>query len=319
MKSPYQNILFPQCIAFLEMLFEASNANKSFLKKRYSQKHNNFDDVCGLFLLTGIIKETDNRHLAFNVKKLFSTYTVELAVRPDILKTTFLNLAKENKSQAGKEINQFIQKFTYSNGQYEFRPDLSQRLAYTHVRNFLISAGIIKHENKTSPYRISHEYISFVEQLCRPIHFVSPTVLAKKLLENDRIGKLAEKVVFLYEQQRLSKYPYLIPQINHISLVNTACGYDILSFEEPLDCFNKIERFIEVKAVSIEDYGFFFTRNELLQAESLRDRYYLYLLPAFRNSFSIPDLKIFRDPYISVFSNTATWDKHVELYSLSIK
>jgi hypothetical protein len=96
-------------------------------------------------------------------------------------------------------------------------------------------------------------------------------------------------------------------------------GYDIKSFEISSQETNYIPRYIEVKAVSIIDYQFYWSRNEFEKSEILRQNYYLYLLPVKdKNNFDIENLKIINDPYKNILNNKDRWIKTVESLGFSL-
>ena len=91
-------------------------------------------------------------------------------------------------------------------------------------------------------------------------------------------------------------------------------GYDIKSFEDYLDSNSKrIERYIEVKAVSVDNYKFYWSRMEIEIAKVFGEKYYLYLLPVIsNNNFDFEKLIIIRNPFENVFSNVREWKKEEE-------
>ena len=76
----------------------------------------------------------------------------------------------------------------------------------------------------------------------------------------------------------MSQLPDLVKKIEHTALRDVSAGYDIKSFDGKLgEDENPIQRYIEVKAVSSQDYGFNWTRNEIEKSEYYNQDYYLYL------------------------------------------
>jgi len=79
------------------------------------------------------------------------------------------------------------------------------------------------------------------------------------------------------------------------------------------------ELIIEVKAVSVEDYKFFWSRNEIEVAKIFGEKYFLYLLPVIsKNTFEMEKLKIIRNPFKNVYTNQLEWQKEEESVSFSI-
>ena len=93
---------------------------------------------------------------------------------------------------------------------------------------------------------------------------VSPEEFLRVQQRKDEIGKAAERKVLEFEKERLSEFPVLAERIEHIALKDVAAGYDIKSFDpKPTESGDAIPRFIEVKAVSLCDYRFVWTINEI--------------------------------------------------------
>ena len=73
------------------------------------------------------------------------------------------------------------------------------------------------------------------------------------------------------------------------------------------------------EAVSKIDFKFFWSRNEINKAKSLKHTYYLYLLPVKdEDNFIIDELQILQDPYNHIFQTKNKWKNEVELISVSL-
>ena len=88
-----------------------------------------------------------------------------------------------------------------------------------------------------------------------------------------------------------------------MALRNVAAGYDIRSLTVSNDS-ETVPRFIEVKAVSPVSMCFHWTRNEVAVACTLRDFYFLYLLPVTGSGgFDVANLRIICDPHKRVLDH----------------
>ena len=127
-------------------------------------------------------------------------------------------------------------------------------------------------------------------------------------------------MLFRSEKKRLSQFSRLAGRIEHTAIKNVAAGYDIKSFDGELnENGNDVQRYIEVKAVSLWDYGFNWTRNEIEKSKYYSKDYYLYLLPVMStNKFDLESLKIIRDPYSNVYKNENEWIRTDELLAFSL-
>ena len=130
------------------------------------------------------------------------------------------------------------------------------------------------------------------------------------------VPNAAELEVLDYEKVRLSTRPDLVEKLFHVSLENTRAGYDIESYEISSTEADPKLRLIEVKAVPIPKYRFFWSRNEIDEAKKLKEQYYLYLLPHIGNKvFDTDNLDIIPNAYSNVFDMRETWAKREESYS----
>ena len=78
-----------------------------------------------------------------------------------------------------------------------------------------------------------------------------------------------------------------------------------------------IPRYIEVKAISLIDRKFFWSRNEIEIARRLKNDYFLYLVPVEKNGALDGNLiQEIKNPYTNVFLNK-NWLSEIELLSFS--
>jgi hypothetical protein len=195
-------------------------------------------------------------------------------------------------------------------------PDRKLRLQSSGIRNFLISLGLLKYDSIKDVYFVSKEKSRYLNIIFNK-NTLTPLQLSKKLAENEKIGSAAELVVIRYEKQRLKLFSNLSEKIKHIAKGKVNAGYDIESFsiETPKRI---LPRYIEVKAVSFEDWKFFWSRNEMTMAKLLGGQYYLYLVPVKnKNSFDIKSMKIIQDPYKNILQNK-NWGQEIELKSFTL-
>jgi hypothetical protein len=89
---------------------------------------------------------------------------------------------------------------------------------------------------------------------------ISPDNLQKKLRRQTEIGRVGELIALKHEIERLRKAGIPNPEecVEHVSLVNSAAGFDIWSRPSKTSV-----RFIEVKASTSTADTFFITKNEV--------------------------------------------------------
>ena len=139
----------------------------------------------------------------------------------------------------------------------------------------LISQGflIAIRDSQGTKFYIAPEYDTLVAKHCKSKRKqLSIEQLKKQLEENELAGEKAELFVMSYEKERIGRP--LCEEIKRISEVDTAAGYDIVSFNSPQS--QVPDRFIEVKAIS--SAGFFWSKNEYEIAKLKGELYYLYLV-----------------------------------------
>ena len=315
----FEKISFKQLLAISQVFSETSLLRREFIESKFSAYATNFVETVQLLDELGLI-EVQKEDISLTAKyKTFLEKLCKSKQSDELLKSFIISCLLTSKASFSNYINSFFSKFELKNGCYEFSPTASQRLEYSGLRNFLIEIGLIYLNETNTKYTISDDYLILITDLQKTKQ-LSPDDLS--IIQNRRLelGKAAEYKIIEYERQRLSAFPQLIASIEHVASENVVAGYDIKSFEDYLDKAGKpIPRFIEVKAVSIYDYGFYWSRNEIEEAKMNSDKYHLYLLPVTSNdTFDIANLKIIADPYSNIYLNTMGWSKREELLSFTV-
>ena len=197
---------------------------------------------------------------------------------------------------------------------YEFKPYTAQRLKYSGLRNFLIDLGFLNYNSAQKKYIILDDNFLIYLKI-RKRHQLSLDKFLKVVQKQDKISKAAELEIIKYEKNRLSKSPHLAEKVEHVSVKNVLAGYDIKSFTERVGKNSKPSpRYIEVKAVSLRNYRFFWTRNEIECAKLHGKNYYLYLVPFLSsNKLDLDNIVIIKNPYLNVYRKKDKWLRKVEL------
>lgn len=190
------------------------------------------------------------------------------------------------------------------------------------IRNLLLSVGFLlkdspiilsvhKSFNKIFWDLVIKNYSSLIKR--RQKKKLSLDQLKIIQTKQEEAGREAELFVLRYEQQRLNGHP-LYNSIERISDDFVNAGYDIISFNNKESISHN--RFIEVKSF-IGEISFYWSRNEKDVAETLGDKYYLYLIE--RNKMQEKDYSplIIQNPFTKLFENDQ-WEKKVEMWKLKL-
>ena len=108
-----------------------------------------------------------------------------------------------------------------------------------------------------------------------------------------------------YERTRLSGHPKL-EKVKIISDVDCGAGYDVISFENLNSA--EINRFIEVKSYTGKTQ-FYWSKNEVEEAQARGDVYFLYLVNREKVSDSAYIPHIIQAPFKNVFLNELVWNR----------
>lgn len=259
-----------------------------------------FDGCLPCAQAVGIIK-IDNRNMVCVNEDFVEFLMNDRYMRGKFLEKLLLTL---------KEDEAFQTIFSSSNISYDVIYNLIQvdnaafGFRFSNFRQLLISFGFLnRHPNYqirkliiNQRYRFLFDRVVLPEIRRRKIGIEN----LEEMLEHKQIrGAQAEDFVLKFEKQRLSSHPK-VESILKISDYDVGAGYDIVSYED--DGSREHNRFIEVKSCSI-DRRFYWSKNEVLQARIMRNRYFLYLVDSEKiNSGSYEPLVI-PNPYKNVFMN----------------
>ena len=168
----------------------------------------------------------------------------------------------------------------------------------------------------TNKYIVNKAYQNMVYGLIDGRKTLTPDGLELLHIRQSQLGKGAEISVMGFEKQRLREFPNISNEIEYVAEVNVNAGYDILSFTILSDG-KRIKRYIEVKAVSNENFKFYWTRNEIETAKKYGKGYHLYLVPIIgTNNYDLDNMEIINDPCEKLFEKESKWTSLVEEYSI---
>jgi len=315
----YDKLSVEQILVFSGIIGESKFLQKEFVEKIFSKMAQNFGETVGFLEELNLIKISGDQFVLQPKFKLLLEIFTNTVQPKQMIKRFITKCVLNDKMSIRNYIIQFLSYFNFVDDHYEFIPNISQRLEYSGLRNFLIDLEFIHIDYNETKYIIADDYtLTFAEM--NVSRQVSPIEFLRIQQKKMEIGRAAELEIIKYEKERLSEFPSLAEKIEHTANKDVAAGYDIKSFEEPhSNGENPIPRFIEVKAVSLLDYRFDWTRNEMEKSKIFQKNYFLYLLPIGRGgNFNIENLLIVNDPYSNVYKNENRWFRTDEMMSFSL-
>jgi hypothetical protein len=314
----FDKISVNQILVFSEVVSGASLLQKEFLEKQYQRGASNFAQTLDFLRELNLVDIAGDQIILKLSYEHFLKNLIESPKPKETTKKYVINCIVNSKSSLTEYLNEFLGQFHLINEQYEFTPNSTERLKYSGLRNFLIDLGLLYLDSSETKYALVKEYSDFCAELQASCH-ISPSKFLIIRQAKEDIGKAAELKIIEYEKEQLSQYPHVAKKIEHTAEYDVKAGYDIKSYEIAHGDNQYIPKYIEVKAVSIIDYEFFWSRNEMGKSEVYRQSYYLYLLPVKgENEFYLEHLKIIKDPYLTVFNNSREWAKTVESLSFAM-
>jgi hypothetical protein len=309
MRKPFEKIKLSQLHTLCNTLSDAEVRNVSNIKRKYAEKALAFDETLSLLEDLNIVRSNSGELIP---SKTFSFSHDSL----DEFKKKLIPVLFSSNGVASEELRNFLSNFQTENDKTFFKATELQKIKFSDIRNLLFELEFISADSDYATYYLNPDFANlFVKQFSK--RKLSPESLKKKQTENESIGLTAEKAAIDYELKRLTDICILPSEIEHTSQVNVLAGYDIKSFENYLDSNSKrIDRYVEVKAVSVDDYKFYWSRNEMEIAKVFGEKYYLYLLPVIsNNTFDFDKMIIKRNPFKSVYSNEQEWLREEESIS----
>ena len=221
-------------------------------------------------------------------------------------------VARESHIRA--HLDEFLSRFKTTGGKFEIVMDSKRRRRFSGIRNVLLDLDFLERDFHRPRYWVSAKYVPFFVE----IKSAAPTTalqLQAILRAREQLGRNAEIAVLKFERDRLREHPAVASRIEHVAANDVSAGYDILSFTETSSSGVFADRRIEVKAVSVINWHFYWSRNEIEAAREHRRNYFLYPVPASKNGFDIANLRIIQNPFKRVYRNAKSWFRQEELAS----
>lgn len=304
----YKNLKFEYLFRLMNIINGSTTKDLSFIYNAYKRSSENFDGSMKMLLALGFIEMVDDRIEILNDP--FDGVDNEIINSRENFRVLILNRLLMNEA-IKDELKQYLTRFSV-NDSYVLACKLNKENSLNNVnlRNFLMTLDLIEFDKINELYFINNKYFQLIKPLLSPRNFHLKQ-LEKIMVSNQEIGDLAEDAVVKYEVNRLDKdFPFPERLVEKISVDQVNAGYDIESHLVSNDQLISIK--IEVKAVSLKDYRFFWSKNEMKAAKMYGDRYYLYLVPCIgNNELDMDNIKIIKNPHKHIIENDA-WFCEVE-------
>ena len=295
----FKSVELKNVLTLISILVNTELEMKSVIKQQFNQQAMNFNETVAFLHALGGIDATDKE---IRLKDNF--YKQVRRADKNALRRQILDLLQRTNNPYHSEMLKYLSKFRQKDGLIEYKPADFSRSELSDVRNFLIDIGIVGYDHDTDKYSLLPEQIHLFALAKEKSFSITSANLKQKLIQKDKIGSAAELAILKFEKDRVGteykKY------VEHISVKNEAAGYDIKSVTVVGDSAEP--RYIEVKAVPLDSYRFYWSQNEIRVAELLNTNYFLYLLPVKSiKEFATDKMKIISDPLSVIFDNSDNW------------
>ena len=308
-QNAFNNLRFAHICALLEIIGMNQINEMVHIRRLFNERAKGFGEVVSFLTELDMIS-SDGHTMRLKVDWLGTDS--KKGRRDEIIRRL---LEKRNRYRT--EMFRFINQFNLIQIKLVYSPLDQRRSSESAVRNFLIDIGVVKHEMESDSYILLPEHMNLLVSARNNVNHISPVFLQKNVEARTEIGDAAEELIVKYERERLG--PDHSDKVDHVSMRNSAAGYDILSItNEPDGLVNP--RFIEVKAVSPVTFQFYWSKNEVAIARTLSAWYFLYLLPVNRDGkFNIDKLMVIPDPCKTVLLNDSNWATETDALICHIK
>jgi len=301
----FNKVLWKQILTLCRLLQASSSLDLKTVGRWHRAESINFKETFEFLVDLEIVKVINN-------KIILSTALRKVIESDDeSIRRFFVNKIFQKKSNLVKYFEEFLNNFELYEDSYKYKANLQERLKYSDIRNFLISLDVLTFEPGFGGYKLKRELSTYPMDQDK---ILSYNEFVKKIRAKEALGREAELLIFKWEKEKFKKTPLFQEKICHVSLKNVRAGYDIRSFKRK---GNKkwIQKYIEVKAVSENDWSFYWSKNEINKSKQLSESYYLYLLPVKNSAFDISGLRQIKNPYYKVFQNQNEWLREIETMS----
>lgn len=287
-------------IGLLSVLSTLRLPKKPLVESRYSEHWRHFEHTLSFLKSIGWVAE--NGGLLVLTDPLTSSQLARKESRD--ISRPIVEAILQSDSGYRNALCRYLDQFHANGAAIVHSPAAERRVKESGVRNFLSALGMISYRRMQDDYVVQEE---IVDLWIWAKGFSGPNTKAKlraRIEERERIGTGAEDVAVEYERARLGKD--WANQIQHVARDYPLASYDIKSVT--ISNGRAVPRFIEVKAVSLQSFRFFWSSEEVEAARLLRDAYFLYLVPTRGDgSFDMSEIWIVDNAYDNICRNPDQW------------
>ena len=285
-------------MAFVNILQTSTLRDTEFLRSLYEERAENFEGVVSFLKDIGWIRE-GGRELYATTEAIGMFNASSFQIRAAI------GHAMTKGSLSLQDIvSRYLSAFCVDDTVISHKPSAQSRLSQRGIRNFLIELEVVSYDPDDDRYLLNRDFADLYLWAKVNRGADSKGMLFKAAADREKLGATAELAALEFERTRIG--PSLACKVEHIAAVHPFANYDIRSVTVTGD--ELAPRFIEVKAVSIDDYHFFWTSSEIQAARLLEDRYFIYLLPVLtENAFDLAKIMIVQNPYKTIYRCPDKW------------
>jgi len=295
--SLFDGICLRHVAVLLGLLQTSTLTRKAIIEKRYQDHALAFEATLNFLVAIGAVRDSDGYLRPSNLTSVDSTNETQVGAH-------VLDMLMGGNSTYRGEALGYLKSFEMKEGEIQYCPPPEARGKHSAVRNLLMELRVVTYDRARDIYRLAPEYFSLYVANVASKPALSLRFFRQMVRDKEDIGLAAEFAVLAYEKERVGKH--YSECVEHTALKNVNAGYDITSVTS--DECSLLPRLIEVKAVSAQDFQFFWSANEVTIASMFAPWYYLYLLPVKRHGeFSMDRLRIIPNPCAVVLAPGGEW------------
>ncbi|HWY52043.1 MAG TPA: DUF3883 domain-containing protein [Chthoniobacterales bacterium] len=288
-------------VGLLHVLSTSRLSNKTLIATRYRERWRHFEETLRFMQSVGWVREYRG-DLILSVPAGVSQNEKN---RTENLGRPLFEAILQSDTDYRTSLCQYLNQFRVHGAKVLHSPTVERRARESAVRNFLAGTRLISYRRRDNDYIFNHEAIDlwiWAKSLSGPS---TTTQLHSAIERRERLGLDAELAAMKYEKDRLGND--WAAHIQHMAREHPLANYDIKSVT--ICDGEAVPRFVEVKAVSLDSYRFFWSAPEVSAARLLGTAYFLYLVPVNRDgNFDMRRLRIVENAYESVCNDPAQWE-----------
>lgn len=287
-----------QCL--LRVLSRSNMRRMQFVEMSYVEQARNFRETLQFLKDIGWVREQEDELVLTDDGETAGKATQDDArIRNRLVEA----LIAEASPYQGL-VADYLAQFKMTDSDLVCRSPIRDRLQKSPVRNFLMDVGVVTYRAADDLHVLEGNSVELYVWARNVKRATSRNQMQIRARRKEDLGFAAELTVLNFERNRVGEM--WASKVEHVSAKNPFACFDIKSVT--VQTFTAVPRYVEVKAVSGDTYQFYWTASEVEAAQSLRTKYFLYLLPVVPGGgFDPAQILLIEDPYISVYQNSQSW------------